>query len=218
MKIGLLVDGRAEYYGLPHLLPRLGSPHQVLAPLVCDIQPFASPAQMALAASKKFPILLAKRVDSIVVLIDKETRQDCTGELVQVVEREARERLALHSTTVSLAVVFKVSKFENWLVADPEALRALSGMFDNVERIEKQVSPNRADAVDAVGLLNACARRHGYHKMDGAVAICRQLDPGRAAASSRSFRKLLKVLECFGPNPQPGVPFRQGRTGQRRRS
>ena len=50
MKIGLLVDGRAEYYALPHVLPRLGSLHQVLAPLVCDIQPYSTPGQMALAA------------------------------------------------------------------------------------------------------------------------------------------------------------------------
>src|SRR5215218_4451722 len=93
MKIGLLVDGRAEFEGLPHLLPRLRSPHQVLLPLVCDIQPFARPAQMALVASKRFPILLAKGAEAIVVLIDKETRQDCTVELVQAVEREARLRL-----------------------------------------------------------------------------------------------------------------------------
>jgi hypothetical protein len=211
MKIGLLVDGRTEYHALPHVIPRLGSPHQILLPLVCDIQPFASPAQMALAASKKFPILLSKGVDSIVILIDKETRQDCTGELVQAVEREARERLAVHSTTATLAVVFKVSKFENWLVADPPGLRVLAAMFENVERIEKQVAPNRADGVDALGLLKACSRKGGYHKVKGALAICEQLDPVRAAANSRSLRKLLKVLECPGAAP-PVSPQCRGRS------
>lgn len=207
MKIGLLVDGRAEYYALPHLLPRLGSPHQLLAPLVCDIQPFASPGLMAHVASKQFPILLSKGADSIVVLIDKETRPDCTGELVQAIEREMRGRL--DSEEVRLSVVLKVSKFENWIASDPEALRALSGMFENVERIERQVAPNRADAVDAYGLLKSCARK-GYHKVDGAVAICKQLDPVRAAVNSRSFRKLLKVLECPG-----AAPLRSGRPRKR---
>jgi len=217
MKIGLLVDGRAEYYALPHLLPRLGSPHQLLAPLVCDIQPFASPALMAHVASKQFPILLSKGVDSIVVLIDKETRPDCTGELVQVIEREMRTRLVVHSEEAGLSVVLKVSKFENWTASDPEALRALSGMFENVERIEKQVAPNRADAVDALSLLKSCARK-GYHKVDGGVAICKQLDPVRAAANSRSFRKLLKVLECPGVGSEgrsPGAARHSGRPRKR---
>lgn len=203
MKIGILVDGRAEYYALPYVLPRLRSPHQVLTPLVCDIQPFATPAQMALAASKKFQILLAKGVDSIVVLVDKETRPDCTVELVQSVEREARTRLAALSTTVSLQVVLKVSKFENWLVADPQTLSGLPGLFEKVERIEKQVIKGRADAVDALGLLNTCSRQKSYDKVTGALAICKQLDPSRAAENSRSFRKLLKTLGCSQGTPRP---------------
>jgi hypothetical protein len=203
MRIGLLVDGRGEYYGFPFVLPRLGSPHQVLAPLVCDIQPFATPGQMALAASKKFPILLAKGVESIVVLIDKETRPDCTGELVQAVEREARTRLANMTSTVNLQVVFKVAMFENWLVADPQALSGLTGLFEKVERIEKQVSKGRADAADALSLLKACSSRRGYGKVDGAVAICKQLEPARAAENSRSFRKFLKVLGCAQEAPTP---------------
>src|ERR1700681_2670849 len=153
MKIGLLVDGRGEDYGFPYVLPRLGSPHQVLAPLVCDIQPFATPGQMALAASKKFPILLSKGVEAIVVIIDKETRPDCTGELAQAVEREAKTRLADLSSSVRFEGVFKGSKLENWLVADPQALSSLPGLFEKVERIERQVSKGRADAADALGLL-----------------------------------------------------------------
>jgi len=194
MKIGLLVDGQAEYRAFPHLLPRLGSPHQILQPLFCDIQPFAPPAQMALAASKRFPILLSKGADLIVILVDKETRQDCTVELAQAVEREAKARL--EAPAVELCVVLKVSMFENWLVADPQTLGGLTGLFENVERIEKQVAPGRADGVAALDLLKSCSRTRSYHKVDGAMAICKQLDPVRAAENSRSFRKLLKVLGC----------------------
>jgi hypothetical protein len=202
MKIGVLVEGQAEFRGLPFLLPRLGSPHQVLSPLVCNIHPFASPAQMALAASKRFPILLAKGAESIVILFDKETRQDCMVELVQAVEREARVRLQEFSATIKLQVVLKVSMFENWLISDPQAVGGVTGLFENVERIEKQVR-GRADAVDALGLLKACSRQRIYDKVEGAVAICRRLDPARAAENSRSFRKLLKVLEVPRDAPRP---------------
>ena len=84
--------------------------------------------------------------------------------------------------------------FENWLVADPQALRELPGLFEQVERIERQVAPNRADSVNALELLKGCSKQKGYAKVAGAVAICKKLDPMRAAINSRSFRKLLKTL------------------------
>jgi Domain of unknown function (DUF4276) len=192
MKIGLLVDGRAEYSALPHLLERIVSPHTILRnPLLCDIQPFASPAQIAHVASKSFPILLHRGADRILILIDKETRQDCTGELAAAVEKEARARA---DSGVEVRVVLKVKMFENWFVADPEALRGISGRFEKVERIAKQVTPNRADAVDALGLLKTCSKDRTFDKVRDGVAICKVLDPTRAAAGSRSFRKLLKEL------------------------
>jgi hypothetical protein len=211
MKIGVLVDGDAEFHGLPHVLPRLGSPHQILKPLRCGMQPMAPPGQIALVASKKFPILLDKGAEFIVILIDKETRLDCTGELVQAVEREARARLRNLSPTVDLQVVFKVSMFENWLIADPKAVAGLPGLFEHVERIEKQVSSGRADSVGALDLLRACSKQRGYHKVDGAVAICKGLDPARAAGNSRSFRKLLKVLGCPQGDPAQGTPRQKAR-------
>ncbi len=211
MKIGLLVDGQGEYRALPHLLPRLGSPHQILTPpLFCDIQPFASPGQMALAASKKFQILLAKGAEAIVILVDKEARPDCTVELVQDLEREAKARLRNLSSTVDLRAVFKITMFENWLVADPDALRQLPGLFEHVERIGRQVSGGRADSVSAMDLLKACSKR-SYDKVDAAIAICKALDPNRAAVNSRSFRKLLKVLGCPQGRPAQQTSRRKTR-------
>jgi hypothetical protein len=193
MKIGLLVDGRAEYAALPHLLERIVSPHTILRnPLLCDIQPFASPAQIAHVASKSFPILLHRGADRILILIDKETRQDCTAELAAAVEKEANSRLG--RPDVMAKVIFKVKMFENWFVADPEALQGISGLFEKVERIAKQVTPNRADVVDALGLLKTCSKDRTFDKVRDGVAICKVLDPTRAAAGSRSFRKLLKEL------------------------
>lgn len=194
MKIGLLVDGRAEYEGLPHLLPRLGSPHVILNPLLCDIQPYASPGQIALAASKRFAILLPKGVALIVILLDKERRKECTGELAMAIEREARARLAALKSAADVKVIFKVPMFENWFVADPDALGGMKGRFEKVERIAKQATPNRADAVDALGLLKTCSKDRTFDKVRDGVAICKVLEPARAAANSRSFRKLLKEL------------------------
>ena len=193
MKIGLLVDGRAEYVGLPYLLERIVSPHTILrTPLLCDIQPFASPAQIAHVASKSFPILLHRGADRILILFDKEARQDCTVELATAVEKAARARL--DRPDVEVRVILKVKMFENWFVADPEALRGIAGRFEKVERIAKQVTPGRADSVDALGLLKACSKDRTFDKPRDAATICKVIDPARAAANSRSFRKMLKEL------------------------
>lgn len=196
MKIGLLVDGEAEYHGLPHLLSRLESSHVILnQPLRCDIQPYAkTPDQIALAASKRFPILLSRGITLIVILLDKERRQECTGELALAIERAARSRLAALKSDAAVRVVFKVPMFENWFVADPEALRKMTGRFEKVEKIANQATPNRADAVDALGLLKTCSKDRTFDKVRDGVAICKVLDPARAAGNSRSFRKLLKEL------------------------
>jgi hypothetical protein len=126
---------------------------------------------------------------------------------VQEIEREARSRLA---EKVELRVVLKVTKLENWLIADPQALRELKGLFENIERIEKQVA-GRADVVDALSLLKTCSRKRAYDKKTGAIEICKKLDPERARKNSRSFRKLLKTLGC------PESPAETARGRSRRR-
>lgn len=206
MKIGLLVEGEAEFHALPELLPRLVTRHKVLNPLLCPMQPTATPAQIAHVAAKRFPILLSRGVGLIVLLIDKETRPECSGELAQQIEREAQGRLKV----ANVRVVLKVTKLENWLVADPQALRELPGLFKDVERIEKQVA-GRADTVDAHTLLKTCSRKPSYDKKVGAIEICKKLDPERARKNSRSFRKLLKTLGCA----EPPVETARGRSRRR---
>jgi hypothetical protein len=208
MRIGFLVDGQAEYQGLRQLTARL-SPHPIVRVLYCDIQPLATPGQMAHAAAKRFPILAAAEVDTVVLLVDKETRSECSGELADAIRREAEARLKTLALPMALHVVLKVTKLENWLVADPQALRELPGVFEDVDRIERQVAKGRADAVDALQLLRGCARKRVYVKTDGAVAICRKLDPARAAANSRSLRKLLKVVG-HPAGLEPPKPRRRG--------
>ncbi len=203
MRIGLLVDGRGEYHGLREIRQRL-STHPIVEILLCDIQPFSTPAQMALAASKKAQILEMRKIDAIVLLVDKENRQECTGELAAAIQAATVSRLKTLGIAVPLHVVLKVTKLENWLISDPQGLRELPGLFEDVDRIERQIGGGRADAVDASTLLKGCARRGNFEKVRDAVAICRKLDPARAAANSRSFRKLLKVLGH--PAGLPAVP------------
>jgi hypothetical protein len=195
MKIGVLVDGQAEYYSLPLMLERVSTRATVLKPLYCDMQPFASPAQIAHRAMKTIPIFLRRGVSRVVVLIDKETRQDCTPCIAREIEQELAKRLSQLAPDVHVCVVLKVSSFENWLVADPFAFLNLRGAFRYRNRIQKAVEPNKADSVDALTLLRRCARKGSFDKIKDAKAICSNLDPLRAAKNSRSFRRFLRALE-----------------------
>jgi hypothetical protein len=209
VKIGVLVDGQAEFRGLPHLLQRIVTPHQILSqPLYCDIQPFATPAQMALAASKRFPLLIRRGANLVLILVDKESRPECTGELALSIAQEARLRLSRMAAAIELAVVLKVASFENWLVSDPSALRHLPGLFSRPDRIEKQVVPGRADTVNAIVLLTTCSKLGQFEKTRDSVAICKVLDPAAAARNSRSFDKLLRALGSSDARPAVHRPQR----------
>jgi hypothetical protein len=145
-----------------------------------------------------------------VILVDKESRKDCTGELSLSISAGIR-KLLRHSA-VELTVVLKIAKFENWLVSDPAVFFKLPGLFCTPERIEKRVVPGKADTVDASKLLQGCSRLRHFEKVSHAVAICRLLDPAAAARNSPSFARLLRVLD----SPQAAEPSSaQGRDPQR---
>lgn len=97
------------------------------------------------------------------------------------------------------------------MVSDPEALRDLTGMFQDIDRIAKQVAPNRADVVNALGLLKQCCRLKHYDKVRGAIEICKKIHPDRAGGNSRSFRKLLKTLGHSSSEPGPAPASRRRR-------
>jgi hypothetical protein len=161
---------------------------------------------MALAASKRFPLLIRRGADLVVILVDKESRPECTGELASLIAQEALQRLSKIASAIELRVVLKVTKFENWLVADPQAFRKLPGLYSKPQRIERQVVPGRADTVDAIQLLKDCSKLRQLDKTSDSVAICKVLDPATAARNSRSFDKLLRILDS--PSARPAVTLR----------
>lgn len=194
MKLGILVDGQAEYHSLPLILDKIETDVQVLTPLYCDMQPHAPPAQIAYVAMKKMHMLLRRGISKVVVLIDRENRRECVPGMKNAIERELRDRLIQVDPNVEVFVVLKVRAFENWLIADPKAFAKLRGMFQYRKRIEKAVVPDKADNLDALDLLKRCSRNGCFEKVKGAKAVCKNLDPRRAAENSRSFRRFLRVV------------------------
>lgn len=196
MRIGFIVDGDGEVEALPKLFPRIRSANVLLQqPVRGAIQPKAEADLIARAAAAACRVLGSKRVDLAVVLLDFEDRPGCPGAFAVELERLISARVSRLGLTMNVAVVVKVAKLENWLVSDLDSIQAMRGLFPNLHRITGRVTPGNADHCDAYELLQtASARRGSYRKLKGAVAICRHLDPGRAALNSRSFRRFLRVL------------------------
>lgn len=195
MKIGLIVDGLGEVAALPLLYERIRSPHVLLKPVYeRKLQPLAKAEQIAPIAARRCRLLAAEGVDLIVVLLDREHRDECPGafasQLHSLIVRQ------FDRSQIGVAVVLKNRRLENWLVADITCLSGSPRLFSDRSRVEQAVPAGNADGIDdALDILQrACGPRGSYHKVKGAEAICQHMDPGRAALNSRSFRRFLRVL------------------------
>lgn len=190
MRVGFIVDGEAEYRALPSIYERLGVSATLLAPLKSDIQPLAPIRQIVGALKVPLKIMRARGADLVIVLVDRESRNECAGKLAG----DLSSILAQSCSPPQIAVVIKDRRFENWLVSDPDVFRQLKGRFKFETGHRSQVEPNKADHVDGLELLKRIVKQRDYSKVKDAVQILSRAEPLRMAGNSRSFRRLLRLL------------------------
>jgi hypothetical protein len=209
VKVALIVDGLGEVAALPILYSRIRTTHALLKPVhERRLQPLARPEQIASIVARRCEVLADQGVDLIVVLLDRETRDECPGAFASRLQAMIVQQIRFGSFNV--AVVLKNRRLENWLVADLECLNRAPRLFADRHRVVQSVPVGNADGVeDAFDILQrACGPRGRYNKVEGAKAICTHLDPGRAALNSRSFRRFLRVLEDSRYLDQSRLPNR----------
>jgi hypothetical protein len=189
-RIGIIVEGNGEVPAFRQLIPKLSTNYQILGqPVRADLQPKSTPTQVATSAKAAVAYFNGRNVDLIVVLIDKETHPSAP-------KFAASLKIAFVNRypNTLFEVVVKDSCVENWLVADMDAIRAQPKRFKPTAGHVAQVVPNKADNIDAQRLLNRMALKFQYDKGSDPLRITSHQDPRRAAANSRSFRRLLRVL------------------------
>lgn len=194
MRIGIIVDGQAEYRSLPKILERIECPHLVVKTLYADIQPFAPVAQIVKAVNSRMPALQVKNVDHVLVLVDRESRKVCPGEWAKEIER-ALDRGCSQSHSCSFAVVIKESCYENWLISDVNALLKMRKRFSLSKQTIRAIQPNKADRQDAQDILKKAAQGAAYSKIQDSMRLMSVAEPLSVAANSRSFRRLMRQLE-----------------------
>lgn len=190
--MALLTEGVSEYRAMPLLLPqiRASSRHDIVDVMKINVAPDAPPPVIARECKSRLLIAAANGCDASIVLLDREQQGDCAGLLADEISRA----IARACPVVPVHVVLKDRAFENWLIADPDALHAQPGRFRVNAAFRRAVVPNKADRAPALSLLKQAVRGE-YEKVADSARICRRMDVARAAANSRSFRHLLHVLE-----------------------
>lgn len=191
MRVGVLVDGQAEYYSIKELLGKIPGAPPVTVQYV-DIQPNASPGKIVNAAVRFVNTL--RNCSRIVVLLDLEQRDECPGVWASALKEEL-ERASTVGCPID--VVIKVRMYENWLVADPHGINAHTRLFQLSAAQIRSIEPNTADHVrDPVALLKAAKRSHeSYDKVRDAIRLVKVVNPMTIAQNSRSFRRFLRVLQ-----------------------
>jgi hypothetical protein len=189
-----VVDGESEYKSLPHLYSALEeqSGHQILKPILAKITPTAPVPAIARACRQGIRQLEGRHVDKILVLLDLERDASaCAPQLASSLTTALEP-----SPAVAINVVVKVVSFENWLVADMEALLCQPGRFSVADADRHRIQPNRADRADAPTIIKRSCVGPDYHKVKDSDRILAKASIERMAKHSRSFRRFLRCIEC----------------------
>lgn len=201
MKIGIAVDGQAECIAWRVFINKLRQcGHAILDPVYADVQPKATAATIARAAIPKLSLLRQQEACRFILLIDFEDKNGCPSKHSKDIEA------AFKSLSWNVSVVTKVKCFENWLIADIEAIKKLPKRFKVTTSVERTVTPNKADNIANAQEMLSQLSLGEYHKRKDPVQLAKHLDPLRMAANSRSFRRLLRLIGHSAYSSQSRLP------------
>ncbi len=195
MRVGIIVDGQAEFRSLACLYPKIDTASTLLKPLYADLQPHARPAKIVRSALPAVRILAKKKVERVVICLDLENRSMCAPGWRDEIESAFLMPCKVEGI-FDVKVVLKAQMYENWLVSDTTVFTKCPARFKPAPHHTAQVAPNRADMVDAAKLLKEMAIKTPYHKVKDALLLTKHMDPHLGGQNSRSLRRFLRVVGC----------------------
>lgn len=193
MRIATISEGQTEFACLPLLFPQVknATGDILLNPLYAQIPPKEPVHRIVRECVKALRVASVSKPDLVLILIDREDANSSAGSIGAEIERGIK---AEHSYAFAVRVVVKDRMFENWLIADVDALAAQPKRFEVTEALRRRVQPNKADRVAALELMKKAARNGQYDKVADGKRTAAHLDLLRAGQHSRSLRHFLHVL------------------------
>src|SRR6266508_1858740 len=168
MKIGIIVDGVSERYAIPKLYGQLiaATGNEFILPVYAPIQPMAPDGVIARACRDRIGLLKARGANLVIVLLDREARDDCCGALADGIKMAAKGMVSCN-----VSVVIKNRTFENWLIADLNALSIQRGRFSVTAGTRRAIVPDKADGVDGYQYVSRSVKG-SYDKVADSRKIC----------------------------------------------
>jgi hypothetical protein len=193
LNIGVAVDGVSEVTALPRLRDAIeaATSNRFMSPIRLRTTPLAPVQALAAECARAARTMRTRGADLVLVLIDRETREDCPPAIAEQLSAAIDRRGAAE---VVIRVVVKDRTFENWLIADPAAIEGLQGRFSptGVAAIKAAVAGGRADERDALQLLERATVNRSYQKVKDSDQILSRVDLRAMSRNSRSFRCFLR--------------------------
>jgi hypothetical protein len=142
VRVGLIVDGDAEFASLPHVLSRIDSKHEILpSVLKASVHPLGGPGKIARGVMPAIRIFVANRgVRQIVIILDREQQTACCGAIAEDITQAVSKLCENEGLRVEVSVVLKDRTYENWLLSDPDALRASAHALSYPHRTHQEGS------------------------------------------------------------------------------
>lgn len=195
-EILILTDGEAEGLTLDKLLRKIPVDKRYRV-YNAEIQPYINDInKLKKALKSSYRRLFAKKLDSdryekVIMVIDFE-QQEILGECLVVRKNFFIQALQEVYSQFICSVVFKNKKYENWIIADPDTIKALKGYNLSNNQI-RQVSQTADNVLDAVRYLEQAKSNH-FDKVRDSQLIIPKLNVNEMERNSRSFRKMVKEI------------------------
>ncbi|MEV6368739.1 DUF4276 family protein [Micromonospora musae] len=194
MKVFVITEGVSEYRGLPKLSSQIqASCRHTLKVLKTNVPSDVPISKIVRRSISNVLLAFAENADLVVLLLDREEQDSCCGKVAESIRQELARSVG-DQYSDKIYVVLKDRKFENWLVADLDALKAQPARFKVTPSVVKKVAPNKADTIDAEKLIKSIVIGGNYEKVADSGRICERLNLEQAAVNSRSFRHFLHVI------------------------
>lgn len=192
MKIACVGEGDTEFFCVPKMVGRLG--HVVISN--ANLGGCAGDWDYVFSEQVLPYVRTAalKSPDKILIIVDKEKRQDCCPELVGRASAIVANGLAAVNLITPFAIVIADRKFESIVMADYE-------LVDKLPILSRSVSADfgpSLDGKDPKPVVDRALRPgSAYHKVrhGSALASKMRLDNQTVLQRSRALRKLVKELQ-----------------------
>lgn len=193
LRIAIIGEGQTEYYCMPKIVGRCG--HIVVGKAwIRQVSPnFDWERLFELRVVPLVMAMLTKHPEKIVVILDREDRPECPGDLANRAIAVIRANCGHCLMACAIVVVISDKNFECVLFADYEAVDALPILR---EKISARFPPH-TDGAGVLGWIRhvlkpGCA----YHKLRDGMFLAQRLrvDQTAVRARNRSLRKLVHEL------------------------